>query len=111
MRCCICGSDCKGYTTNLRKREEAKHEQEKMVLPGAAGDSSDGVIYCCGRRSGDETVELAAARALWLAPDHLLARAWDSGTVPDLVRRFWRARGAPLENSRSNSGALGTHDA
>src|SRR6266849_507810 len=82
-----------------------------MVLPGSAGDCGYGAVCFCRRRSGDEAVELAAAGAVWLAPDHVLAGAGGSGVVPDSLRQSWRARGATLQISRSHAGALGTHDA
>src|SRR6266849_906229 len=82
-----------------------------MVLPGPAGDCGDGAVCLCRRRSGAEAVELAAARALWLAPDHVLAGAGDSGVVPDSLRQSWWARDAPPELSPPHAGALGTDDA
>src|SRR5437773_6029696 len=32
MRCCICASDCKAFTTNLRKHEELKMRRKWIFL-------------------------------------------------------------------------------
>jgi hypothetical protein len=50
-----------------------------------------------GGESREAIVELAAAAALWLAPDYLLASVWTSGAVPDPLRRTWMARFRSLE--------------
>src|SRR5260370_12781659 len=94
MRCCICASDCKAFTTNLRKHEEPEHEKE-MDLDSSAGDPGDGAICLPRRRTSAAPVELAAAAALRLAPDHLLASAGTSGAVPHPLRRM----GQPLLSS------------
>ena len=55
-------------------------------------------------------VELAAAAALRLAPDYLLASAWNSGAVPDPLRRIWAPRFQSLQFPPSHGRALGAHD-
>ena len=55
-------------------------------------------------------VELAAAAALRLAPDYFLASAWDSGVVPDPLRRIWTPRFPALQFPPSHGRALGAHD-
>src|SRR5271165_3388578 len=84
MRCCICASGCSGCTTNLRRNED---EHEKEMVDRAAGDYRNPAVYLRGRRSGDASVELAAASALRLADAWLLAGSGIAGAVPDSVRR------------------------
>src|SRR5271165_3354664 len=93
MRCCICASGCSGCTTNLRRNED---EHEKEMVDRAAGDYRNPAVYLRGRRSGDASVELAAASALRLEDAWLLAGVGIAGAVPDSVRRpaAWRARRA-----------------
>src|SRR4029077_5961714 len=66
-----------------------------MVLDCAAGDCSNSTVYLCRRRSGDASVELAAAAAVRLANARLLASPGITGPVPDFVRRTRRARSRP----------------
>src|SRR5437773_4240467 len=75
--------------TNLRKRG-TEHEKE-MDLDGSAGDSGDGAVYRHWRRNSVALVELAAAAALRLAPDHFLASARDAGAMPHPLRRTWHS--------------------
>src|SRR5271165_1450730 len=83
-----------------------------MDLPGPAGDSGDGAVYRGRRRSGAASVELVAAGALRLAPDHPLAGAWHPGAVPGPVWRVrWTPRVSPFELSPPHVRALGTNDA
>src|SRR6266446_7489970 len=89
MRCCICASGYKAFTTNLR-RGGTEHEKE-MDLDGSAGDPGDAAVYRHWRRNSAALVELAAAAALRLAPDHLLASARDAGAMPHPLRRTWHS--------------------
>src|SRR6266849_1889299 len=90
-----------------------------MDYPCSAGDSGDPGIYRHRRRTSDAFVELAAATALRLAPDHLLASAGTSGAVPDPLRRLGWSWLSSLQYSAANrraysatSGrALGADDA
>src|SRR5437016_1562832 len=66
-----------------------------MDFPGSAGDRRTLAIYRHRRRVSAATVELAAAAALRLAADYLLASPWNSGAVPDPLRRTWRPRFRP----------------
>src|SRR6266478_4662612 len=59
-----------------------------MDLDSSAGDPGDGAICLPRRRTSAAPVELAAAAALRLAPDHLLASAGTSGAVPHPLRRL-----------------------
>src|ERR1700676_1699729 len=77
----------------------------------SAGDSGDAAICLHRRRTCDATVELAAAAALWLAPDHVLASAWTSGAVPDPLRRIWKAWLRPYKLPPSHERALWKYDA
>src|SRR6266852_718266 len=113
MRYCICASDFKAFTTNLRKHEGAEHEWEieETDFHCSAGDSGDSGICRHRRRNSAAPVELAAAAALRLAPDHLLASAWTSGAVPDPLRRIWISRFRSLQYPPSHGTALQAHDA
>src|SRR6266853_4307747 len=86
-----------------------------MDFPWPAGDSGDAPIYLPRRRTGAAPVELAAAAALWLAPDHLLASPGTSGAVPHPLRRMGRSWLSSLQYSatdkRAHGRALGAHDA
>src|SRR5690349_20056966 len=59
-------------------------------------------------------MELAFARALWLAPDYLLAGHRHSRLVPNSLRRLWTAGRRPLRyslpNERAHGRALREHD-
>src|SRR5712692_8392486 len=113
MRCCICASDCKAFTTNLRKHEGAEDEWEieETDFHCSAGDSGDSGICRHRRRNSTAPVELAAAAALRLAPDHLLASAWTSGAVPDPFRRIWMAPFRSPQFPPSHERPLRAHDA
>src|SRR6266536_772380 len=76
----------------------------------SAGDPGDAVVYGHRRRSSAAAVELAAAAALRLAPNHLLASAWTSGAVPDPLRRTWIARFRSFRYPPSHGRALRAHD-
>src|SRR5260370_19326167 len=82
----------------------------EMDLPGSAGNSGDAGIYRRWRRNRDAPVELAAAAALRLAPDHLLASAWTSGAVPDPLRRTWMAPFRSPQFPPSHERPLRAHD-
>src|SRR5881275_659852 len=109
MRYGICASDCKTFTTNLWKREVSKHEK-KMVFYCAAGDSGNGRVRLPLRPGGATTVELAAAAAVWLARNHLLASARTAGAEP---HPFWAVRWTRLASrtlAASHGRALPQHD-
>src|SRR5215472_12838358 len=118
MRCCVCVSDCRTFTTNLRKDEELKHEKE-MDFHSSAGNAGDAALCGHRRRGCAAIVELVAAAVVRLAPDYLLASAWNSGAVPAPLRRIpwpWRrthmARAAPdaRTHGAAHGRALGAHD-
>src|ERR1700756_4559850 len=82
-----------------------------MVFDCSAGDHGDGALCLHRRRNRAAPVELAAAAAVRLAPDHFLASAWPSGVVPDPL---WRIGIAPLRSpgfSPSHERALRAYDA
>src|SRR6266404_2514447 len=81
-----------------------------MDFPWPAGDSGDAPIYLPRRRTGAAPVELAAAAALWLAPDHLLASPGTSGAVPHPLRRMGRSWLSSLQYSATNGRALAADD-
>src|SRR5260370_2673396 len=85
-----------------------------MDFPCSAGDSGDGAICLPRWRTNAAPLELAAAAALRLAPDHLLASAGTSGAVPHPLRRMERPWLSPLPyaaaNQRAHGRALGAHD-
>src|SRR6266404_8207854 len=83
----------------------------EMDFPWSAGNSGDAGIYCPWRRNRNETVELAAAVTLRLAPDHLLASAWTSSAMPDPFRRTCVAQFGSPQFPPSHERALRTHDA
>src|SRR6266571_4048487 len=83
----------------------------EMDFHCSAGNSGDARICCHWRRNSATPVELAAAAALRLAPDHLLASAWTSDAVPDSLRRTGRARFRSLQFPPSHERALRAHDA
>src|SRR5437764_3180846 len=89
MRCFICASDCKTFTTNLRKHEETEHETEikKSNLDRSAGHPGDPALCLHWRRNSDASVELAAAGAVRMAANYLLAGCGTAGSVPHSVRR------------------------
>src|SRR5260221_3008738 len=111
MRYCICASDYKAYTTNLRKHERTEHETEieEINLDSYAGDPGDSAICRHRRRSSNAPVELAAAAALRLAPDYFLASVWNSGAVPDPLRWIWMASFRSLQFPPPHARALGAH--
>src|SRR5713101_8910186 len=86
-----------------------------MDLDSSAGDPGDGAICLPRRRTSAAAVELAAAAALWLAPDHLLASAGTSGALPHPLRRMERPWLSSLQyaatHERAHGRALGAHDA
>src|SRR5437868_10662134 len=88
---------------------------EEIDLDSSAGDFGNFVIYLHRRRNRAAPVELAAAAALRLAPDYLLASAWNSGAVPHPLWRIWRPRFGSLQlpssHGRAHGQALGAHDA
>src|ERR1700685_1118368 len=77
-----------------------------MDFIGSARDSGDSDIRRHQWRSGAEVVELAAAAALRLASDYLLASGRDSGAMPDPVRRAWAPRVLSLQFPTSHGRAL-----
>src|SRR3990170_5915459 len=76
----------------------------------SAGDSGDAAVHRHRRRNRAVPVELAAAVALRLARDQLLAGAWDSGAVPDPLRRIGMAWFRSLQCPPSHGRALRAHD-
>src|ERR1700683_745496 len=83
----------------------------EMGFHRSAGNSGDAGIYGYWRRNCAAPVELAAARAFWLAPDRLLASAWTSCALPDSLRRVWVPRAAALRWPMARKGTLRPHDA
>src|SRR5258708_7203028 len=83
-----------------------------MDLDGSLGDSGNPRIHIHRRPTGDAVVELAAANALRLAPDYLLASPRTPGALPHPLRRTGRARTfRPPQFPAPHGRALGTHDA
>src|SRR5437667_4690925 len=109
MRCGICASDCKTFTTNLRKHEETAHEKE-MVFHRAGGDAGDIAVHLHRRRDRAAPVELAVAATVRLARDHLLASPGAAGAVPHPLRRIRRTRFPSLRLAPSHGRALQEHD-
>src|SRR5580700_6596681 len=66
-----------------------------MVLDCAAGDCGTFCVCLGRRRSGDASVELAAAAPIRLADARFLASVGIAGVVPDSVRRSGRPRTSP----------------
>src|SRR5258707_8272297 len=60
-----------------------------MDVHRAAGDPGNGGVHVHRRRAGDAAVELAAADAVRLARDYVLAGARTASALPD---SFWRVR-------------------
>src|SRR6185437_12196158 len=83
---------------------------EESNLACSAGDSGDAAVHRHWRRNSHATVELAASTPLRLAPDYFLAGGWDSGVVPDPVRRNWAPRFSPLQFPPSHGRAVVAHD-
>src|SRR5258708_7419485 len=85
-----------------------------MDLDSSGGDPGEGAICLPRRRTSAAALELAAAAALRLAPDLLLASAGTSGAVPHPLRRMGRPWLSSLQyaaaNQRAHGRALGTHD-
>src|SRR5712671_2821692 len=86
-----------------------------MDVHRAAGDPGNGGVHVHRRRAGDAAVELAAADAVRLARDYVLAGARTASALPD---SFWRVRRPwfqrleyPGAHSRADGRALGSHDA
>src|SRR2546430_51390 len=87
----------------------------------SAGARRAGAVHRARRRGREVAVELAAAAAFRLAPDHVLAGARTAGAVPDPLRRILDARrlgppcADPPSHRRSHGGsrrrALGEDDA
>src|SRR6185312_16171005 len=77
---------------------------------GSAGDSGDTAVHRHWGRNRHAAVELAAAAALRLAPDYFLASHWNSGLVPDPVRRIWAPWFSSLQIRPSHGRALVAHD-
>src|SRR5438045_9741100 len=105
MRCGICASDCKTFTTNLRKHEGTEHEKE-MVFHRAGGDSGDIAVHLHRRRDRAAPVELAVAATVRLARAHLLASPGPAGAVPHPLRRIRRTRFPSPSLASSHARAL-----
>src|SRR5690348_3036150 len=92
-------------------RTEHETESEKVVVDCAAGAIGNGGIHHAGRLYRPEPVELARARPVRLAYDHLLAGPRGTGALPHSVRRLRIPRSWPVRNAASHGRALGKHDA
>jgi len=140
MPYCICASACGACTRNLgdeillrhlrwrhpepghfpaeqrisrEDKESRGTEYEKeMVLDCTAGNYRDPAIRVRRRRSGDASMELAAAAAFRLAHADLLASAGIVGSLPDSVRpsrgTSWTRSRSSLERSLQKDDARGT---
>src|SRR5215469_11302233 len=116
MRCCICARDCEASTKNFPEGGWGHEtEMEKNDLDRSAGDRGDSHIYRHWRRNRAAPVELAAAVAVRMAADYLLAGARTAAVVPDSVRRPWSSRLPSFEyafqDAASNGRAVGADDA
>ena len=76
----------------------------------SAGDPGDSGVYRDRRRISHASVELAAAAPLRLAADYLLASGWNSGAMPDSLRRIWTSRFRPFQIPSPHGRTLGAHD-
>src|SRR3954447_2379652 len=81
-----------------------------MDFPGAARNPRFPALHGGRRRSRAATVELAAATAVWLAPDYVLAGARAARAVPDPLRRSGGPR-LPIELPSPARRALAALDA
>src|SRR5580704_10388065 len=131
MRCCICASAYKTFTTNLRKREFRKTEFTKTDLKKVRGtehgqemeidfyhsdrDSGDGAVRLPRRRTGHAPLELAVAAALRMAHGYVLAGTRHPDAVPHPFRRIWTPSSRPLQippsSGRARGRALREYDA
>src|SRR5947208_3307825 len=113
MRCCSCANGCEVSTTNLG--EGGTEDEKAMDLDGSAGDRRDDLIRVHWRRAGDASLELAAAAAVRLAANYVLAGAWTAAALPDLVRGAWCSRLASFQyafqDETANGRAVGADDA
>src|SRR5258706_2616256 len=91
--------------TSWGKGEGSDHEKE-MAVHRSGGASGDGAVHVSRGHDREAAVELAAAAALRLAPDHVLAGARSAGALPHPVRRL-RALRAPLQHAPADVRALG----
>src|SRR5437879_4996838 len=82
----------------------------EMDLPGSAGAHRDCALYRHRRRGRAVAMELAVAAALRVAPDQLLASAWNSGAEPGPCRRVWWGRLTRVQHQTTHGGAMGEHD-
>src|SRR5215510_6290669 len=89
MPCCICASDCKTFTTSLRKHEgtEDETEMEKIIVDRSRSHRGDSALYRHWRRNSTATVELADPNAVRLEADNLLGGGRAAGALPDPVRK------------------------
>src|ERR1700688_3232236 len=81
-----------------------------MDFSGSARACGDSAIYLHRRRNRDATLERAAAVALRLAADYVLASRWDSRAVPNSLRRNWTARFSSLALPSPDGRTLAAHD-
>src|SRR5690348_6456609 len=93
-----------------------------MDLDCAASDFGDGIVHHYWRRNCDALVELAAAAAVRMAPDYVLAGARTAASLPDSVWRVGGIRGrkgahaSPHKrthggtNGRTHAGTVGKDD-
>src|SRR5207247_6134715 len=72
--------------TRSGKTRNTQHEKE-TDLDSTTGDHRDGGLHRNWRRTGDASVELAAADVVRMAANYLLAGCRTAGSVPDSVRR------------------------
>src|SRR5882724_3001461 len=77
---------------------------------GPTSATSDGAFHLAWRRTCHASLELAAADAVRMAANYLLAGYRTAGSLPDSVRKLeWRR--SSLQIRAENGRALGTDDA
>src|ERR1700758_3542211 len=108
MRSCTCAGGCSPSTTNLQKDEVLNHDKA-LDFPNTDVYSIRSSIPCPLRLRGHESMELAHARSLRMAPDHLLAGCRRSVFEQDSLWRIsWRIRpSSPLALAPPHDGTLG----
>src|SRR5580692_5342573 len=87
-----------------------------MDFSGPTSATRDPAFHLDWRRTGDASVELAAAHAVRMAANYRLASDRTAGPLPDSVRRLERRRSWPAlqnaaANGRAHGRALGEDDA
>src|SRR5271166_6262241 len=82
-----------------------------MDLDCFSGAGGNRAFHFHWRRTGDASLELAAAVVVRMAANYLLAGGGIAGAVPDSVRRRRWARVSSIELPAADGGALGADDA